>query len=90
MIHTPLCYRIENGIEIIDEPAATKLRQLYKNCLSSMSLSKAAAEAGISIYHEAAKRLMKIVYYLGDSFYPSLINKDTYQIAQEEHKRLAT
>lgn len=55
-----------------------------------MSLSKAAAEAGISIYHEAAKRLMKIVYYLGDSFYPSLINKDTYQIAQEEHKRLAT
>lgn len=47
MGHTPFGYRIENGIAIIDEPAAAKLRQLYKNYLSGMSLSKAAAEAGI-------------------------------------------
>ena len=45
MGHTPFGYRIENGIAIIDEPAAAKLRQLYKNYLSGMSLSKAAAEA---------------------------------------------
>ena len=42
MGHTPFGYRIENGIAIIDEPAA-KLRQLYKNYLSGMSLSKATA-----------------------------------------------
>lgn len=40
MGHTPFGYRIENGIAIIDEPAATKLRQLYKNYLSGMSLLK--------------------------------------------------
>lgn len=56
MGHTPFGYRIENGIAIIDEPAAAKLRQLYKNYLSGMSLSKAAAEAGIPTYHGTAKR----------------------------------
>ena len=90
MGHTPLGYRIENGIAIIDEPAAAKLRQLYKNYLSGMSLSKAAAEAGIPTYHGTAKRLMGTVHYLGDSFYPAIIDKETYQKAQEERKRRAT
>lgn len=86
MGHTPFGYQIENGIAIIDEPAATKLRQLYKNYLSGMylsgmSLSKAAAEAGIPTYHGTAKRLMETVHYLGDSFYPAIIDKDTYQKA---------
>ena len=90
MGHTPFGYRIENGIAIIDKPAAAKLRLLYKNYLSGMSLSKAAAEAGIPTYHGTAKRLMETVHYLGDSFYPAIIDKDTYQKAQEERKRRAT
>ena len=43
MGHTPFGYRIENGTAVIDKPAAVKLRQLYKNYLRGMSLSKAAA-----------------------------------------------
>ena len=70
MGHTPFGYRIENGIAMIDEPTATKLRQLYKNYLSGMSLSKAAAEAGISTYHGTEGT----IHYLGDSFYPAIID----------------
>ena len=55
-----------------------------------MSLSKAAAEAGIPTYHGIAKRLMGTVHYLGDSFSPAIIDKETYQKAQEERKRRAT
>ena len=90
MSHTPFGYRIENGIAMIDEPAATKLQQLYKNDLSGMSLSKAAIEAGIPSYHGTAKRLTETVHYLGDSFYPAIIDKETYQEAQKERKRRAT
>ena len=89
MGHTPFGYKIENGIAVIDQPAADKLRQLYKNYLSGMSLSKAAAAAGIKTYRGTAKRLMETVHYLGDSFYPAIIDKDTYQKAQEERKRRA-
>lgn len=40
MGHTPFGYKIENGIAVIDQPAADKLRQLYKNYLSGMSLQR--------------------------------------------------
>ena len=33
---------------------------------------------------------METVHYLGDSFYPTIIDKETYQKAQEERKRRAT
>ena len=55
-----------------------------------MSLSKAAAEAEIPTYHGTAKRLMETAHYLGDDFYPAIIDKATYQKAQEERIRRAT
>ena len=90
MGHTPFGYRIENGIAVVDEPAADKIRQLYQNYLDGLSLSKAAAEAGIKTYHGTAKRLMENEHYLGDSFYPAIIDEDTYRKAREERKRRAT
>ena len=42
MGHTPLGYRIENGTAVIDEEAAAKVRQLYKNYLGGLSLTSAA------------------------------------------------
>ena len=47
MSHTPFGYRIRKGKAVIDEPAAEKIRQLYKNYLTGMSLENAAKEAGI-------------------------------------------
>ena len=84
MGHTPYGYRIENGVAVIDEAAARKLRKLYKNYLSGMGLQMAAAEAGIQTYHGTAKRLLMTQHYLGDDFYPAIIDEETYHKAQEE------
>lgn len=84
MGHTPYGYRIENGIAIIDEDAAGKLRKLYENYLSGLSLKDAAAEAGINTYHGTAKRLLKTRHYLGDDFYPAIVDEAVFQKAQEE------
>lgn len=59
MGHTPLGYRIENGIAVIDEEAADKVRQLYKNYLGGLSLTNAAKEAGINALHAGSKRISK-------------------------------
>ena len=64
MGHTPFGYRIENGIAVIDEDAAGKLRKLYENYLSGLSLKDAAAKAGIDTYHGTAKRLLKTQHYI--------------------------
>lgn len=42
MGHTPYGYRIENGKAVIDEAAATQVRELYKNYLCGLSLTNAA------------------------------------------------
>ena len=72
MGHTPFGYRIENGVAVIDEDAAEKLRMLYANYLDGMSLKNAANVAGIETYHASAKRLLMTEHYLGDDFYPSI------------------
>ena len=84
MGHTPYGYRIEDGIAVIDQEAARKLRRLYENYISGMSLKTAAAKAGIETYHGTAKRLMMTRHYLGDDFYPAIINEEIFHKAQEE------
>jgi hypothetical protein len=39
MSHTPYGYKIENGIAVIDEEKADKIRFLYESYLSGLSLS---------------------------------------------------
>lgn len=87
MGHTPLGYRIENGVAVIDEEAATKVRQLYKNYLDGLSLTNTAKEAGIHALHASAKRIMQNKHYLGDDFYPAIIDKETFNNADREIKR---
>lgn len=84
MGHTPYGYRIENGVAVIDEEAAGKLRKLYENYLLGLSLKDAAAEAGIDTYHGTAKRLLKTEHYIGDDFYPAIIDETVFQNAQDE------
>lgn len=89
MGHTPFGYRIENGVAVIDEYAAGKLRTLYANYLEGMSLKNAANEAGIEAYHASAKRLLMTEHYLGDDFYPAIIDKETFDRVQAERIKRA-
>ncbi len=81
MGHTPYGYSIENGCATINEDEADKIRKLYENYLSGMALAKAAAAAGIETYHGTAKRLMENRHYLGDDFYPAIIDQVTFDKA---------
>ena len=84
MGHTPYGYRIENGKAVIDEDAATQVRELYKNYLSGLSLTNAAKEAGLDLLHSGAKRMMRNKHYLGDSFYPAIIDKESFDAVEAE------
>lgn len=81
MGHTPYGYSIENGCATIKEDEANKIRKLYENYLSGMALAKATAAAGIETYHGTARRLMENRHYLGDDFYPAIIDQETYDKA---------
>lgn len=90
MGHTPYGYRIVDGKAVIDEAAATQIRELYKNYLSGLSLTNAAKEAGLDLLHSGAKRMMQNKHYLGDDFYPAIIDKDSFDAVEVELNKRST
>ncbi len=90
MSHTPYGYRIENGQAVIDEAAACKIRQLYKSYLSGKSLMASATEASLSLKHTGAKHMMQNPHYLGDDFYPAIIDKETFDAVTAELAKRST
>lgn len=90
MGHTPFGYRIENGKAVIDEAAAAQIRDLYKNYLSGLSLTNAAKKAGLTLLHSGAKRMMQNRHYLGDDFYPAIIDQASFDAVSAELNKRST
>ncbi len=87
MGHTPFGYRIVSGKAVVDEVAADQIKKLYEHYLSGLSLENAAKEAGINTYHGTVKNILSNSHYLGDAFYPAIIDEDTFTKAALEGDR---
>lgn len=84
MSHIPYGYKIENGKAVIDEEKAEQVRKLYKGYLSGLAYMPAAEAAGLKLYHKSAKGMMQNKRYLGDEYYPAIIDKETFDAAETE------
>ena len=85
--HTPYGYRIENGAAVIHEEEAAQIQKMYEGYLGGLSLIAAADEAGITMTHSSAKRIMQNSHLLGDDFYPAIIDQETYDAFEAERQR---
>ena len=90
MGHTPFGYRIENGVAVVDEHAAEQVQVLYQSYLSGGSLRTVANKAGIDAFHAGIGKILKNRHYLGDDYYPAIIDPDTFAAVQEERFRRAS
>jgi hypothetical protein len=90
MGHTPFGYRIENGVAVVDEHAAEQVQALYQSYLSGDSLRTVAYKVGIDAFHAGISKILKNHHYLGDDYYPAIIDPDTFTAAQEERIRRAS
>jgi len=84
MSHVQYGYRIENGKAVIDEEKAEQVKKLYKAYLSGLAYVPAAEAAGLKLYHTGAKKMMQNKHYLGDDYYPAIIDNDTFDAAEAE------
>ena len=89
MNHIPYGYIIKNGKAIIDEKAATQIRDLFQLYLSGLSLADAAEKAGIKRCHASISRILTNKRYLGDDFYPQIINDEMIKHVDAEKLRRA-
>ena len=89
MGHTPFGYKIENGKAVIDEAAAEKIRKLFQYYIFGLSLSEAAKKAELNARHGTVGRILKNKYYLGDDYYPIIIDAETFKMAEKERFKRA-
>lgn len=90
MAHIPYGYKIENGKALLDEEKADKVKKLFQAYLQGLSLSVAAKEVGIKTYHGTIGRMLRNKRYLGDEYYPTIIDIASFEKAEEERIKRAT
>lgn len=83
MKHIPYGYRIENGMAVVDEVEADAVRKFFYYYISGLALMAAAEKVGLKLYHGSAGRILRNVKYLGDDYYPAIIDKTTFDKAEE-------
>ena len=89
MGHTPYGYSIENGMVVIDENQAKQVRGLFEGYISGLALTVAAEKAGLKLFHGSAGRMLRNRKYLGDGYYPAIIDRVTFQNAEDERLKRA-
>ena len=85
--HLPYGYKIENGSAVVCEEEVEQLRKMYEGYLGGLSLMEAAAQVGQRRTHASVKRMLQNPHYLGDDFYPALIDKETFDAFETERIR---
>lgn len=78
----PYGYRIENGMAVVDEEQAAEVRKLFSGYISGLALINAAEKAGMKLYHGSVGRMLRNTKYLGDEYYPPIIDQETFDQAE--------
>ena len=84
---TPYGYKIVNGGAVIDEEEAAQVRKIYDGYLGGLSLTDAAEAAGLELKHRSVRVMLENRRYLGDEYYPAIIDPDTFRAFEAERLR---
>lgn len=88
--HIPYGYRIEDGKAVVDEVQAEQVRNFFKEYISGKALMVAAEMVGLKLFHGSAGRMLRNTHYLGDEYYPAIIDRELFDKAEEERQSRAS
>ena len=89
MAYIPYGYKIQDGVVTVDEKAAGQVKVFFEKYISGLSLTVAGEQAGIEKTHSVMGRILKNVLYLGNDIYPAIIDKETFDKAEEVRNKRA-
>ena len=84
MRYIPYGYQIVGGKAVIVEKQADQVRLLFENYISGMSLQASAENAGLHITHSSSGRILRNKNYLGNEYYPAIIDEELFDKAEEK------
>lgn len=86
----PYGYKIEKGKAVIDEAQAEQIRMVYKGYLSGLAYIAAAESVGLKLLHAGVKKMLQNKRNLGDKYYPTIIDQETFDKAEAERMKRQT
>ena len=87
MVTTPYGYRIVHGEAVIDTEEALNLRTFFRLYLQGFPIENAGKDAGIKMSLTATGMMLSNRTYLGDGFFPLIIDEETFEAAQVEREK---
>jgi hypothetical protein len=78
-------YKIINGEAVKQD--SDKVSALFQAYLSGLSLNASAEKAGIEKHHREITNILSDRHYLGDDFYPAVIDQKTFDQVQVEMQK---
>ena len=85
--YQPFGYEIINVKAVIHKEEAAQLRKMIAGYLDGLGYAKAAEAAGLIMTHSSVRNLFQNKRYLGDDFYPAIIDQKTYNSLEIERLR---
>lgn len=89
MAYVPYGYTITDGVVSVDEKKAEQVTVFFEKYISGLSLAVAGEQAGIEKTHSSMGLILKNVNYLGNDVYPAIIDKETFDNAEEVRSKRA-
>lgn len=83
MRSNPYGYEIKDGVVKINEEEAEIIRNIFNNYLAGMGLVECAKSQGLKLNHSSVGRLLRNKRYIGDGYYPAIIQKEIFEKAEE-------
>lgn len=98
--HIPLGYKIVDGKVIFDEEKVAVIKKIFEDYHKGSSLHAIAKEltaTGVlnannkpNWNHGSVGKILENIKYLGDEFYPQIIDKETFESVQKRRKKRAS
>lgn len=95
--HMPIGYKMVNGNIVIDDEQAKTVKTIfeeYTNGKSMLAIAKELTEKGIlnankktNWNHGSVGKILQNVKYMGDTYYPKLIDESVFEQAQLQRKK---
>lgn len=73
----------------MDETQAEQVRAFFKEYISGKALMVAAETVGLKLFHGSTGRMLRNTHYLGDDYYPAIIDRELFDKAEEQRQARA-
>ena len=83
---TPYGYKIENGHAVLDPEKAPQVMAYFRYYLDGLPVTPACQAAGVERAPHSSWKILEDRRYMGDDFYPQLIDPETFNAVQEQRR----